>query len=187
MSKKMEWDLERYWQSIPIGEERAVHYPELCFLWDMKERKVRRILHELSLYDNKDNYILIRSGNKKGFYKTDDAATLERFKRECLAKGRSNFAPVKKINRVLADNGAQYSVFNNLKAERIARGIKQTEVVAYMRQFDPSFDAPTLSKLENEAFLPTPYQLRKMADFYGVEPRELVCMDLFAADIFGAI
>lgn len=181
-------DFEHLWNSIPVGEENAVSYDVLCCQWSMNKRAVRNLLHELSCFDNKDNYILIRSARGKGFYRTDDAETIKAYKRECLAKGRSIFAPIKKINRVLASgNNIQWSVYNNLKAERLSRNIKQTEVVEYMKQYDNSFDVPTLSKLENEAFLPTPYQLKKLADFYGTEPRTLVDIDLYAADIFGAI
>lgn len=181
-------DFEQFWDTIPVGEKNAISYDELCCQWGMKKRAVRNLLHELSCFDNKDNYILIRSARNKGFYRTDDADTIRAYKRECLSKGRSIFAPIKKINRVLENkNNTQWSVYNNLKAERLSRGIKQTEVVEFMKQFDSSFDVPTLSKMENDAFLPTPYQLLKLADFYGIKPNMLVDMDLYAADIFGAI
>lgn len=182
----MKYELEHLWNSIPIGEENAVTYDELCLKWGKDKRTVRSILHELSCYDNKDNYILIRSAGKKGFYRTDDAETIKAYKRECLSKGRSIFAPIRKINRVL-NADTQGSVYNNLKAERLSRGIKQTEVVEHMKKFDIGFDVPTLSKLENEAFLPTPYQLKKLAEFYGVQANDLVAMELYAVDIFGAI
>ena len=60
-----------YWDDIPNVKEEAVTYAELTMWWNTNEREVRRILHELSCYDNGDNYILIRSGQNKGFYKTD--------------------------------------------------------------------------------------------------------------------
>lgn len=182
----MKYELEHFWNSIPVSEENAVTYDELCCQWDKDRRTVRRILHELSCFDNKDNYILIRSAKTKGFYRTDDAETIKAYKRECLSKGRSIFAPIRKINRVL-NADTQGGIYNNLKAERLSRGIKQTEVVEYMKQFDNHFDASTLSKLENEAFLPTPYQLQKLAEFYGVQANDLVAMELYAVDIFGAI
>jgi len=96
--------LALYWQQIPIGKQNAITYPQLCAIWNMSERQARKTLHELSLYDNGDQYILIRSSKGKGFYKTDDEHEIEIYKRECLNKGRSVFAPVKKINRVLRDN-----------------------------------------------------------------------------------
>lgn len=182
----MKCKLEELWNSIPIGEENAITYNELCMIWGRNKRAVRNLLHELSCFDNKDNYILIRSAKKKGFYRTDDADTIKAYKRECLSKGRSIFAPIRKINRVLFSD-TQGNIYNNLKAERLSREIKQTEVVEYMKQFDARFDVSTLSKLENEVFLPTPYQLQKLADFYGIEPRELVAMDLYTTDVFGAI
>lgn len=176
--------MQEYWESIPI--DKPITYDELCTLWGMKKRKVRAVLHDLSLYDNGDNYILIRSASGKGFYRTDDAEKIRAYKRECLARGKSIFALVKKINRVLKDaEDLQGSVFNNIKAVRNSKGKTQAETVAYMRQFDPSFDAPSLSKLENGLFLPTPYQVFKLAAFFECEPLELVAIDTYALDVYG--
>lgn len=88
--------LERYWCMIPIGKENALEYPELMSLWGKNERQVRAILHELSCMDNGDNYVLVRSGSMKGFYRTDDTSTLSAYRSECLSKGKSIFAPVKR-------------------------------------------------------------------------------------------
>ena len=177
--------MQEYWETIPI--DKPITYDELCALWGMKKRAVRAVLHDLSLFDNGDDYILIRSGSGKGFYRTNDADKIRAYKRECLAKGRSIFAPVKKINRVLNDaEDLQGSVFNNIKAIRNSKGKTQAETVAYMRQFDPTFDAPSLSKLENGVFLPTPYQVFKLATFFECEPLELVALDTCALDVFGA-
>lgn len=76
-----------------------------------------KILQELSKYDNGDDYILIRSAhNGGGFYRTIakvDIEAIEAFKRECLHKGRSLFAPIKKINRVLGIDETQISLFED--------------------------------------------------------------------------
>jgi len=96
-----------YWEQIPIGRENAIDYATLCGMWDCNERAARAIMHELSCYDNGDPYILIRSGKSKGFYRTDDPAEIEAYRRECLNKGRSIFAPVRKCNRLLAVDDAQ--------------------------------------------------------------------------------
>lgn len=100
-------DLEMYWHQIPIGKENAITYEELQVLWKTSERNVRKILSELSYYDNGDQLILIRSGRTKGFYRTDDIEEIERYRKECLNKGRSIFAPVRKCNRVLAIDDSQ--------------------------------------------------------------------------------
>lgn len=100
-------DFETYWKQIPIGRENAIDYTKLCGMWDCSERTARAIMHELSSYDNGDNYILIRSGKSKGFYRTDEPAEIEAYRRECLAKGRSIFAPVRKCNRILAIDDSQ--------------------------------------------------------------------------------
>lgn len=166
--------LEMYWNDIPIGKDNATHYPTLCDMWAKSERQVRQILHELSHYDNGDNYILVRSAKSKGFYRTDDAETIEAYKRECLNKGRSIFAPVKKINRVLNANSQQYSFDNNLKVFREAAGLTQGYVCQQMQKYDSAFDKPMLSKMENNFCLPTPFQLAHIAELYGCETWELV-------------
>ena len=163
-----------YWNDLPIGRENAVTYTVLCDLWQVSERKARAILHELSLFDNGDDYILIRSSNGKGFYKTDKADEMKAYRRECLSKGRSVFAPVKKINRVLSNDAEQYSLTNNMRVIREQRGLKQRVVCAEMKRYDRAFDISLLSKYENGVCMPTPYQLAKIAQIYGVEPFELI-------------
>lgn len=104
-----------YWSCIPVGRENAITYPELCLLWNCSERKVRSILHELSYWDNDDEYILIRSSHGRGFYKTDNVQDIEKYKRECTNRARHTFAPLKKINRLLKIDDSQLSLWEFIK------------------------------------------------------------------------
>lgn len=178
--------LEYYYNSIPAGRENAVTYPALCAQWGMSERQVRQKLHQLSMWDSGDNFVIIRSGHGKGFYKTDDINEIKRFKKEIMAKAKSNFAPLGKINRILSNDteALQTSIFNNLKVVRCEQGRYQSEVVEYMRKFDKAFDTPMLSKFENGFCLPTPYQLMKLADFYHCNPSDLILIDNSVLDIY---
>lgn len=169
-----EMRLELYWMDIPVGKANAVDYAELSKRWGKTDRAVRSILHLLSAFDNGDDYVLIRSSKSKGFYKTDDPIEIEAYKAECLQKGRSVFAPVKKINRVLSSNDEQFTFENNLRTVREMRGLQQKEVCAYLHKFDTAIDAPMLSKMENGVCLPTPFQLAKLAALYGVPASELI-------------
>ena len=180
--------LERYWESIPVGAENAVTYDELCARWKKKKRQVRRMLHDLSLFDNGDNYVLIRSGNGKGFYKTDDETALKAYKKECLQKGRSNFAPVKKINRILQSNATalQSSVLNNIKAVRVSKKMTQPQVCKKMIERGCPLDIPMLSKIENGVFLPQPYYLFVMAEIFDCEPCDLIMVEDTALYIYAA-
>lgn len=170
---------DAFWNDIPTSRTEAATYAVLQMWWGLNEREVRRALHELSSYDNGDNYVLIRSGKTKGFYKTDDTQEIEAFKRECLNKGRSVFAPIKKINRILNANASQYSLVNNMRLMREKLHIKQKDVCAYMHAFDKGFDEPMLSKMENGFCLPTPLQLVKLSEYYDCEPDELVKADFY--------
>lgn len=100
-------DFDLFWSQIPIGKENAIDYTALCNMWDCSERTARLILHELSSFDNGDDYILIRSGKNKGFYRTDNQEEIEMYRREVLSKGRSIFAPVRKCNRILRKDDTQ--------------------------------------------------------------------------------
>lgn len=171
--------LEAYWNDIPIGKDAAVDYTALRQEWNKSEREVRKILHELSSFDNGDDYILVRSASGKGFYKTDDAKEILRYRRECISKGRSLFAPVCKIDRVLNANTQQYSVENNLRVVREAKGLTQAAVCEFMQQYDSAFDKPMLSRMENGVCLPTPYQLALLARFYGCLPSNLIDNNLY--------
>ena len=164
--------LEQRWNELPIGRENAVTYTELCLCWGLNQRSVRNLLHELSRYDSGDNYILIRSANGRGFYRTDNTAEIEAYKRECLKKGRSIFAPIKKINRVLNANDTQYSFTNNLRVMRENANISQEEVCEKMKEFD--FDKSLLSKMENNVCIPTTEQVSKLAALYGCKAHELI-------------
>lgn len=176
-----------YWEELPIGKHNAASYDELRLLWGKDKRTVRRILHDLSSIDTGDNYVLIRSGKTRGFYKTDDLDEIAAYRKECLNKGRSIFAPVKKCNRILNDGGGQLEIFNNLRAVREALGMKQKTVCEQMKEFDRAFDCSLLSKMENGVCLPTYAQTARLAEIYGVQASELVGVDLYDLDIFDAI
>lgn len=103
-------DFDLFWSQIPIGKENAIDYTALCNMWDCSERTARLILHELSSFDNGDDYILIRSGKNKGFYRTDNQEEIEMYRREVLNKGRSMFVPIKKCNRILRKDGTQLAL-----------------------------------------------------------------------------
>lgn len=171
--------IANYWDDIPVGKENAVTYENLCALWECDTRRARAILHELSLYDNGDNYILIRSSGCKGFYRSDDETEIEAYKRECLNKGRSIFAPLKKINRVLNTNTEQYSFENNLRVIRESKGLRQADVCERMKQYDKAFDKSLLSKMENGVCLPNYYQLSKLALIFSCTPSELLTAELY--------
>lgn len=171
--------LEYYWNDIPTSKADAADYPTLCAWWQMDERKVRKILHDLSGNDNGDDFILIRSSANRGFYKTDDRAEIEAYKKECLNRGRNVFAPIRKINRILSANDSQYTMTNNLRVIREDRNLRQSAVCAYMRVYDEAFDEPMLSKMESGRCLPTPLQLMKLAELYECAPSDLVKADMY--------
>ena len=171
--------LEKYWNDLPIGRENAYSYGMLCAIWKMDKRQVRALLHELSRYDNGDNLILIRSSSGTGFYRTDNPDDIKAYRAECLSRGRKTLAPLRKIDRVLEPCDGQLNMVNNLKAVRLACRLPAAEVCNLMREVDPSFDGPTLSRMENGRCLPTPVQLAKLAKIYGCSTRDLIDTEIY--------
>lgn len=96
-----------YWDFIPIGKSNRKTYRELSEAWDISERAVRFALHRLSEYDNGDGLVLIRSSKLRGFYRTDDPAEIEAYRREVVSRATKTFAPLRKINRVLGESEGQ--------------------------------------------------------------------------------
>lgn len=176
--------LELYWSEIPMGKENAISYDKLCTAWSISQRAVRSILHKLSIYDNGDDNVLIRSSKDGGgFYRSNDPVEIAAYRAECLRRGQNTFAPLKKIDRVLSSSG-QLSIYNNLRAVRVAAGLKAKDVCKRMRATDPAFDESMLSKMENDRCLPTAMQLRSLAEIYGVLPSELIGISEY---VLGAI
>lgn len=175
--------LEVYWSQVPIGRENAWSYEELCAAWHSDQRMVRKILHDLSAFDNGDDMILIRSSKNAGFYRTNNPEEIRAYRLECLNRGRRTLAPLRKIDRVLAPGDGQLSITNNLKAVRVSLNMSAAEVCREMAVFDPSFDTPMLSRMENGRCLPTPMQLAHLAAIYRCTARELLDMDLYQTAI----
>lgn len=177
-----ESELQTYWNDIPIGRKNACSKEELCIAWETTERGVRLILHALQKWDNGDNYIIIRSGRARGYYKTDVAEEIQAYKKESIKKGKSYFDPIKKINRVLNTyDDQQINMINNLRQAREGRKLTQAQVCKAMQKHDKNFDCSLLSKMENSVALPTPYQLMKLSDIYGVKPANLLLLDYATA------
>lgn len=93
-------DYEYYWSTLPIGKENAYTYSYLCTMWNCNERHARKIMQELSNFDNGDNYVLIRSSHNKGFYLSNDIEEIKMYLRECESRAKNIFRTVKKARRI---------------------------------------------------------------------------------------
>lgn len=102
------------WETLPIGRENAISYGELCAMWNVGRRTARRYMQLLSEMDNGDEFVLIRSGNARGFYRSNDAEEIKAYKFEMLHKGRSIIAAVRKCERVLNEYDIAQLQFSDL-------------------------------------------------------------------------
>ena len=98
-------ELLKYWQALPVGENNKVGYAEFSYIFKTRDRRrIRAILAELSAYDNGDDFVLIRSSHAWGFYKTNDPAKIEAYRREVFNRAMNTLKPLKKIKRILNRN-----------------------------------------------------------------------------------
>ena len=65
-----------------------------------------------------------------------------------------------------------------LKIARLQANLSQSQVVAAMREFDKSFDAPMLSRFENGYCVPNKTTLHNLARIYGVTHEYLMTSNL---------
>lgn len=98
-------DLFEFWATLPTDSRRPATYTELMNAWNCDRRTVRKILAELSAWDNGDGFILIRSSHGEGFYKTNDRRRIEKYKKEVYNRAINTMKPLKKIRRVLGISG----------------------------------------------------------------------------------
>ena len=157
-----------YYNDIPTGKKNAITKDALIRKWGMTERAVRNTIREMRLQDFGDDYIIVSRSNGKGYYKTNNLKEIEEYKKEVLNRGRHTFAPLAKVNRILA--GGQVST---LKQIRKAKGLRNVEVIAALKQTDPSFDKSILSRYENGKSIPTNEQLKILAELYEISVEEL--------------
>ena len=64
--------------------------------------------------------------------------------------------------------------YNNLAEIRKNRELSQNGLVKLMREKDPSFDAPTLSRIETGKVLPNVETLSQLAEVLGCETWEII-------------
>ena len=103
-------EMQRYWDAIPVGRSNRKTYEQLSEEWGVGRRYVRLILHRLSERDNGDDLVLVRSAHSNGFYRTRDRDEIERYGREVTARATSQFAPLKKVRRVLGQDDRQMKI-----------------------------------------------------------------------------
>ena len=95
-------ELLKYWNDIPIGAKNAVSYEELSVKWHRTYRSVRKILELLGTADTGDDYILIRSSNGRGFFRTKDRRLIHRYRKEIINRANNILKPLDKIYKVQA-------------------------------------------------------------------------------------
>lgn len=170
-----------HYETIPIGKENAISKVDLCELWNMNERKVRRTVEKLRRTDNGDDFVIVSTSKRAGYYRSADRQDIKKFKKEMTNRAKHTFRPIQKANRILGVDEEQYSFTNNLKMMRIESRLWVTTVVEELKKVDPRFDRSMLSRIENGLCMPTPLQLQAFSRLYHRSIEEMVGVTLISA------
>jgi hypothetical protein len=119
---------------------------------------------------------------KSGFYIVHDnyrgykaATSVEEIDRSLADLEKRSFSMLKATRRArMALGNVRQGSYNNLREIRQNRGLTGMALVRLMKEKDPKFDSPTLSRIENGKVLPTPETLSQLAEILECETWEIV-------------
>ena len=160
----VEWQTQK--QIKEQLRRRGLEVPDLrAFRKEVSENNKRWCNGESGYYVCHDN--------KKGY---KSATSIEEIDRSILDLEKRSYAMLlsaRKARRALGAVGQ--GTYNNLAEIRRNRGLSQNQLTRLMKEkHDPSFDAPTLSRLETGRVLPNMETLSQLADVLGCETWEIV-------------
>lgn len=96
-----------YYESIPIGKENAISREELCELCGKSARSVRRTIENLRSKDNGDDFVIVSTAHRAGYFRSSNRDEIRSFKGEVTRRGKHTFRPLRKANRILGVHNNQ--------------------------------------------------------------------------------
>ena len=103
------------------------------------------------------------------------ATSIEEIDRSLADLEKRSFSMLKATRKArMALGNARQGQYNHLAEIRKNRGLTGMALVRLMREKDPKFDSPTLSRIENGKVLPTIETLNNLAEILECETWEIV-------------
>jgi len=174
-------DIDRYYNDIPI--RTPISRFDLATLWGVSPRTARGIISKLRSIDNGDNYVIVSSSDREGYYRTDNPCEISRYMAETKGRAINTFLPLKKAGRILNKPIGQMSAINNVREVRMARNMSAVTLAKLVHDHDQYFDAVLLSKIENDRCAPTPAQVSIISNVLGCSASEVYRVDLYTSVI----
>lgn len=110
--------------------------------------------------------------NSKGYKAATAIDEIDRSIADLEKRSYAMLISARKARRALGFVGQ--GAYNNLAEIRKNRELSQNGLVKLMREKDPSFDAPTLSRIETGKVLPNVETLSQLAEVLGCETWEII-------------
>lgn len=158
--------------------------------WKNK-RDIRRTLAEKGIETAEDLRAFrkeVTANNKawaegnSGYYVVHDnvrgykaATSIEEIDKSLADLEKRSFSMLKATRKArMALGNVRQGQYNNLAEIRKSRGLTGMALVRLMKEKNPQFDSPTLSRIENGKVLPTPETLAQLAEILECETWEIV-------------
>lgn len=110
--------------------------------------------------------------NSKGYKAATAIEEIDRSIADLEKRSYAMLISARKARRALGFVGQ--GTYNNLAEVRKNRGLSQTALVKLMKEKDPTFDSPTLSRIETGKVLPNVDTLSQLAEVLGCETWEII-------------
>lgn len=110
--------------------------------------------------------------NSKGYKAATAIEEIDRSIADLEKRSYAMLISARKARRALGYVGQ--GTYNNLAEVRKNRGLSQTALVKLMKEKDPTFDSPTLSRIETGKVLPNVDTLSQLAEVLECETWEII-------------
>lgn len=110
--------------------------------------------------------------NSKGYKAATAIEEIDRSIADLEKRSYAMLISARKARRALGFVGQ--GTYNNLAEVRKNRGLSQTALVKLMKEKDPTFDSPTLSRIETGKVLPNVETLSQLSEVLGCETWEII-------------
>lgn len=110
--------------------------------------------------------------NSKGYKAATAIEEIDRSIADLEKRSYAMLISARKARRALGFVGQ--GTYNNLAEVRKNRGLSQTALVKLMKEKDPTFDSPTLSRIETGKVLPNVDTLSQLAEVLECETWEII-------------